>query len=741
MIFHILQKMKKPPIVWFLKRIFLCKTLLCGHICSLAMWIVDLPAYVALVGNNVALPCNITPLSPEDSVSLILWYRNDSVKPVYTVDARDVSLHKAEHLVDTGLQSRTAFHINYPTGYLHISPVHEEDGGEYRCRVDFKRGRTVNRILTLNVIVKPQQVQIIASKEIMSVGKRFEVVCQTKGSKPAAQVVWKKGNSLLDKASRETVSDDGFVTTSFFTLVPSEEDNRKPLTCLSFNPRMPQHTIEDHFTMNVAHSPVVSLVLGANINRNGIVEGSDVFFECNIQANPAEREIGWILDGQRLSEVNSHGLMVNNRTLLIKNVTRKHEDPPECRPGQKIHYGAELGDKVLVTCDLDSDPSEVVFSWSFNKSQGAKEETKFVSSGSTSLATVDLSNGANYGMLSCWGQNRIGMQTQPCTFFIIPAGLPESPENCTITNETANSVTVECLPAFDGGLEQSFHLQISLAGNAKNFIEMSTKDYPFFSVANLPSGANLLVKIFSANSKGHSSMVTLVANTVLVSKLQSEDDEELPLSPTILSAALILSAFALLTAIVCLARKSRRRTSSEQFKGRKTVSLPLVLVAEVSQDEQSREQAFADNGFESSNRQSGPSFLFDSRTESCSIVDSSNVHHHDDLASCSTASKEYTVEPMSRKFEHEVVHSTGECVTCCLDDSPLGYCVIYGADGEPIEACPTKCLCNCSSPFAQAQIATLQKETTENLFQDINLMKLNDEADIKYVQIERFDYT
>lgn len=87
---------------------------------------------MALLGSNVALPCNVTPLSPGDSVSLILWYRNESVKPLYRVDARDVYLDKAEHSLDDGLQSRVVFHINYPLGYLQIKPILEDDGGEYR---------------------------------------------------------------------------------------------------------------------------------------------------------------------------------------------------------------------------------------------------------------------------------------------------------------------------------------------------------------------------------------------------------------------------------------------------------------------------------------------------------------------------------------------------------------------------------------------------------------------------------
>ena len=133
--------------------IFMCVVSHCSFIFSFCE---DFPAYVALLGNNVALPCNVTPFTPDDSVSLILWYRNDSIKPLYTVDARDISLDRASHSIDDSLQSRVVFHINYPLGYLKISPVQERDATEYRQVAIFKwgyHGKNWNHILSHNSYV------------------------------------------------------------------------------------------------------------------------------------------------------------------------------------------------------------------------------------------------------------------------------------------------------------------------------------------------------------------------------------------------------------------------------------------------------------------------------------------------------------------------------------------------------------------------------------------------------------
>jgi hypothetical protein len=40
-----------------------------------------------VVGGKAALPCNITPPTPDDAVSLILWYKEESTTPIYRLVA------------------------------------------------------------------------------------------------------------------------------------------------------------------------------------------------------------------------------------------------------------------------------------------------------------------------------------------------------------------------------------------------------------------------------------------------------------------------------------------------------------------------------------------------------------------------------------------------------------------------------------------------------------------------------
>lgn len=117
-------------------------------------FLADNTTYNAVLGGEIALPCNITAPSFDDGVSLVLWYRDDIASPIYTVDARQsVSLETAQHFLHTDIfEKRASFNLSYPLSFLRIKPVTSTDGADYRCRVDFRRGRTRNTLLKLTVI-------------------------------------------------------------------------------------------------------------------------------------------------------------------------------------------------------------------------------------------------------------------------------------------------------------------------------------------------------------------------------------------------------------------------------------------------------------------------------------------------------------------------------------------------------------------------------------------------------------
>ena len=113
------------------------------------------PSIKALVSGSVGLPCNISQSKEENSIKLILWYKNNVLgTPIYSIDARDSNMSNARHFVATPYRDRATFelNINTHTALLMLRPLRSHDDGQYICRVDFRWTRTTISTVKLDVI-------------------------------------------------------------------------------------------------------------------------------------------------------------------------------------------------------------------------------------------------------------------------------------------------------------------------------------------------------------------------------------------------------------------------------------------------------------------------------------------------------------------------------------------------------------------------------------------------------------
>lgn len=110
------------------------------------------------------------------------------------------------------------------------------------------------------------------------------------------------------------------MTTSELVFVPGPEDNEKSITCsIDYSePGKPTIRLKDSHVLDIrrkfytiydcathqVHSfslalhshtdvPVISLSLGAPLDSQNLMEGSDVYLECDIKANPPAKKIEW----------------------------------------------------------------------------------------------------------------------------------------------------------------------------------------------------------------------------------------------------------------------------------------------------------------------------------------------------------------------------------------------------------------------------------------------------------------
>ncbi|XP_071560481.1 protein turtle homolog B isoform X3 [Temnothorax nylanderi] len=454
----------------------------------------------------------------------------------------------------------------------------------------------ISSSVSLDMNLKPLWVQIQGENRPLSAGKTYEIGCEVVGARPSPTITWSKGNMILRNA-RETTSPDGNVTTSILTFVPSIEDAGKFLICRASVPDIPDSEMEEGWKLNIYHEPVVTLELGSNLNSSAIREGIDVYFECNIKSNPWVYKVSWRHNGNPLYHNTATGTIISNQSLVLQSVTRSRagiytcignnqegdgeSNPlnldikfvPVCQHGQTKVFGVARQETARIPCELEANPSEVSFTWKFNNTMEAVDiaQAHVTSDRTRSTASYTPMTELDYGTLLCWGSNDQGTQLEPCVYHIVPAGRPDMPHNCSLLNQTTDSIYVECIEGFDGGLPQKFTMQVDReAGSGKSggptTIYNQTSKVPVFSVSNLDPGSNYEVSIYSTNAKGRSETVHFRATTLnLPERRTALTPVMLSLSGPLLGAVVGATAGLLLVIfVIVLAVKLRYRPRSQE---------------------------------------------------------------------------------------------------------------------------------------------------------------------------------
>ena len=99
------------------------------------------------------------------------------------------------------------------------------------------------------------------------------------------------------------------------------------------------------------------------------------------------------------------------------------------------------------------------------------------------------------------------------TDLLLLTGKPAAPSNCAVANQTADSVRVDCQEAFDGGLQQTFGLEL-VDRDTRAIRYYFNNSKPIFTVYGLEPETAFLLNIFALNAKGRSNQITLETTTL-----------------------------------------------------------------------------------------------------------------------------------------------------------------------------------------------------------------------------------
>ncbi|XP_071453565.1 nephrin-like [Hetaerina americana] len=510
-------------------------------------------------GGEMKLTCIVSGGRPSPSVR---WWRGDTL-----VDSSD-----------TQSPFPNVMHNQLVVRRLERTDLH----AVYTCQASNNNiSQPVSSSITVEMHFKPLSASILNKNQGLSADRKYEIVCQAVGSRPPAKITWWKDNKKLDSFV-EKVSTDGNVTTSTTTLTPTMQDNDRTLTCRADNPRVQGSAEEDTWKMDVYYVPEVRLELGSNLNPKDIEEGDDVYFECNVDANPLAYKVVWKHNGQIIQHNQKLGVITTNQDLALQVVNRHHAGnytciasniegdgdsntvelrvmyKPICRSDQKRVYGVARHENAHVICEVEAYPAPDSFKWSFNNTAETIDvpQARYQTGAFFSTLTYTPMTEMDYGTVMCWASNTAGQQKDPCVFHIIAAGKPDPPFNCTILNQTTESVEVECSEGFDGGQPQFFLMEVYDIQSGLLRANVTSK-YPAFGVSGLESDRGLKMAVFAANSKGRSEPVLMEGHTLKQPQMQTRSPIPFEMTPVLGILIGIVTALLLVAMVIVAAMRYR----------------------------------------------------------------------------------------------------------------------------------------------------------------------------------------
>ncbi|CAD7085072.1 unnamed protein product [Hermetia illucens] len=258
------------------------------------------------LGRNADLPCDLTPPTPHDSVKLLLWFKDTTGIPLYSLDSRKGDIKLATHsAIASDLGQRLFFSIsdNPKDSRLQIRNVKTADGGVYRCRVDFFNSPTRNFRINLTLVVPPEEPRIFDAqgKEISAVAGPFRegyelfLSCQVNGGRPLPKVTWwRDGVEIFGKSQHSIDEGVAAVVSPLFIGTVTREFFGSKLECRAQGSKLIP-AVTKTVTLQVHLKPLRAKIVTAN---DLLTAGQAVPVRCETWGSYPPAKVLWLLDGE-----------------------------------------------------------------------------------------------------------------------------------------------------------------------------------------------------------------------------------------------------------------------------------------------------------------------------------------------------------------------------------------------------------------------------------------------------------
>ncbi|XP_037297384.1 LOW QUALITY PROTEIN: nephrin [Manduca sexta] len=398
----------------------------------------------AVVGGEAELPCDSRPPQRNDSLLLVVWYRDDN--PVYSYDTRVPG--PTAHWTDEPFTDRARW-FSTPSSGLRVHNVQARDRATYRCRVDFQVSPTRNYRIALDVIELPSKPVIFDEygKEISGVtgpyneGGDFKLICSVTGGTPTPRLQWLQGDSVLTTLGAGDLQPSGL--TRSLTLVvrnATRSHLAAVYTCTADNTLLapPQKA---SVRVDLYLRPLTVEILS---REQPLSVGRRTELLCKSTGARPPANITWWLGGKQLKSISKQLEDANETQSLLQWVPLKEHNGQVlvCRaehpkfnrstietklplnvyyiPVSRMHLGANMnpndieeGDDAYFGCDVDANPPAYKVIWEHN---GVvlqhNRATGVIMTGNTNLAIRNVSR-HQAGNYTCTASNVEGDGRSP----------------------------------------------------------------------------------------------------------------------------------------------------------------------------------------------------------------------------------------------------------------------------------------------------------------------------------------
>ncbi|KAG6801022.1 hemicentin-2 [Apis mellifera caucasica] len=433
----------------------------------------------AVLGRTARLPCDIEPSTREDRVYMVLWFRDDAVKPIYSFDVRGRSFNKALNWSDSTVVGPRAYFVTMTKpATLSLEAVQLDDEGIYRCRVDFKNSPTKNFQVNLTVIVPPYQLLIYDTSGVVigdtagpfQVGVEFGLSCEVRGGKPTPVVSWLVNEKEVDSKLEEIGKN---LVVSKLTIPQLRREHRNTTyKCRAWSTNLIP-PLEKSILLDVYLKPLSVKIL----TKPTILETEkDYSITCETTGSHPQARITW-MEGNAIYH-NGKVLIGGNTsvvisTLIFSPIPDDHGKILKCRgenpklpdayledffqlnvvfpPKVQLHLGSTLnaekikeGDDVYFECKVRANPEHHKITWKHNDVILTQNQSAgiIMSTQSLVLQKIGRDNAGNY---TCLASNDRGETTSPIvTLRVQFAPVCKAKEVSVIGASLEESVKVRC---------------------------------------------------------------------------------------------------------------------------------------------------------------------------------------------------------------------------------------------------------------------------------------------------------